>query len=107
MSGRFGNDLTGKTFAAWGLAFKPDTDDMRESPAITILSALTEAGARIKAYDPKAVREARECYLKGNENITYCDNQYDEQPEWIYGTGKSGESGRVHNVGAGGEGNYK
>ena len=74
---RFGEDLTGHTFAVWGLAFKPDTDDMRESPAITILGALTAAGAKVKAYDPKAVREAKECYLKGNENITYCDSKYE------------------------------
>lgn len=74
---RFGDELTGKTFAVWGLAFKPDTDDMRESPAITILTALTEAGAQIRAYDPKAIREAKECYLKGNENITYCDSKYE------------------------------
>ena len=74
---RFGNDLSGKTFAVWGLAFKPDTDDMRESPAITILQSLTDAGAKIKAYDPKATREAKECYLKGNENIIYNDNKYE------------------------------
>ncbi len=74
---RFGEDLSGRTFAAWGLAFKPDTDDMRESPAITILQELTAAGAKIHAYDPKAVGEAKECYLKGNENITYCDNKYE------------------------------
>lgn len=74
---RFGNDLTGKTFAAWGLAFKPDTDDMRESPAITIIKLLTEAGAKIKAYDPKAEKEAKECYLKDNKNISYVDNKYE------------------------------
>lgn len=74
---RFGNNLSGKTFAVWGLAFKPDTDDMRESPAITILQSLTDAGAKIKAYDPKAAREAKECYLKGNENIIYNDNKYE------------------------------
>lgn len=78
---RFGNDLSGKIFAAWGLAFKPDTDDMRESPAITILGELTAAGAKIHAYDPKAVREAKECYLKGNEHITYCDNKYEALQE--------------------------
>lgn len=74
---RFGSDLSGKTFAAWGLAFKPDTDDMRESPAITILKELTAAGAEIHAYDPKAVREAKECYLKEDKNIIYCDNKYE------------------------------
>lgn len=74
---RFGENLNGYTFAVWGLAFKPDTDDMRESPAITILTSLTTAGARIKAYDPKAVREAKECYLKGNEKIIYCDSKYE------------------------------
>lgn len=74
---RFGDNLSGKTLAAWGLAFKPDTDDMRESPAITILKELTAIGAKINAYDPKAVREAKDCYLKGNENITYCESKYE------------------------------
>ena len=74
---RFGDDLKGKTFAVWGLAFKPDTDDMRESPAITIINALTEAGAKIKAYDPKAQREARECYLKDNKDVTYVSGKYE------------------------------
>lgn len=74
---RFGDNLSGKTLATWGLAFKPDTDDMRESPAITIISELTAAGAKIRAYDPKAVKEAKECYLKGNENITYCESKYE------------------------------
>lgn len=74
---RFGDDLTGKTFAVWGLAFKPDTDDMRESPAITIIGALTEAGARVVAYDPKAEREAQECYLKDNANVSYVKSKYE------------------------------
>lgn len=74
---RFGEDLTGKTFATWGLAFKPDTDDMRESSAITIINALTDSGAKIKAYDPKAEREARECYLKGNKRVSYVKSKYE------------------------------
>ena len=74
---RFGRDLKGRIFAAWGLAFKPDTDDMRESPAITIINALTDAGARVVAYDPKAEREARECYLKENKSISYVKSKYE------------------------------
>ena len=74
---RFGNDLTGKVFGVWGLAFKPDTDDMRESSAITIIQELTAAGAKVQAYDPQAVNEAKTCYLKGNDNVTYFDSKYD------------------------------
>ena len=74
---RFGDDLGGLTFGVWGLAFKPDTDDMRESPAITIIKSLTDAGAKVRAYDPKAVIEAKECYLKGIESITYADSKYE------------------------------
>lgn len=74
---RFGEDLNGKCFATWGLAFKPDTDDMRESAAITIISELTKLGAQIQAYDPKAMNEAQTCYLKGNHKVTYCTNKYD------------------------------
>ena len=78
---KFGEDLTGYTFALWGLAFKPETDDMREAPAITIVNELTKRGAKIQAYDPKAEREARECYLKGNENIHYVKSKYDALDE--------------------------
>lgn len=74
---KFGKDLTGRNFAVWGLAFKPDTDDMRESSAIEIINELTELGARITAYDPKAVTEAKECYLKENKNVTYVDSKYE------------------------------
>ncbi|MBO6148284.1 MAG: UDP-glucose/GDP-mannose dehydrogenase family protein [Lachnospiraceae bacterium] len=74
---RFGEDLSGRIFGIWGLSFKPDTDDMRESPAIDIISALTEAGAEVRAYDPKAVREAKECYLKGNEHVSYVRSKYE------------------------------
>lgn len=73
---RFGEDLTGKIFAVWGLAFKPDTDDMRQAAAITIVNELTKRGAEVRAYDPKAEKEARECYLKGNEKVSYVDSKY-------------------------------
>ncbi|BAF69855.1 UDP-glucose dehydrogenase family protein [Nitratiruptor sp. SB155-2] len=74
---RFGEDLQGKTFALWGLSFKPETDDMREAPSITIVKELTSRGAKIKAYDPKAMEEAKNFWLKGISNIEYCDNKYD------------------------------
>lgn len=74
---KFGEDLSGKTFAVWGLAFKPKTDDMRQAPAITLIKELTKRGAKVKAYDPKAVNEAKECYLKGVANVEYCDSKYD------------------------------
>lgn len=56
---RFGIDLTGKTFAVWGLAFKPNTDDMREAPSRVLLGALVRAGARVVAHDPVAVAETQ------------------------------------------------
>ena len=73
---RFGEDLSGKTFAIWGLAFKPETDDMREAPAIYIIKDLVKRGARIKAYDPKAMDEAKDFYLKGIEGVSYCSSKY-------------------------------
>ena len=75
--GRFGEELSGRTFAVWGLAFKPDTDDMRESAAISIIDRLTRAGAKVKAYDPKAVEEAKGFYLKDNAGVSYCDSKYE------------------------------
>ncbi|MEO9570745.1 MAG: UDP-glucose/GDP-mannose dehydrogenase family protein [Polaribacter sp.] len=74
---RFGEDLTGMTFALWGLAFKPGTDDMREAPAIYIVKELEKRGAKVKAYDPKAIEEAKECYLKEAKNITYYNSKYE------------------------------
>lgn len=73
---RFGEDLAGIVFGLWGLAFKPGTDDMREAPAIYVIKELVSRGAMIKAYDPKAVNEAKEHYLKGIENITYVTSKY-------------------------------
>jgi len=73
---RFGEDLSGFTFGIWGLAFKPGTDDMREAPSIYVIKELVSRGAKIKAYDPKAVHEAKAHYLKGVQNITYVTSKY-------------------------------
>jgi UDPglucose 6-dehydrogenase len=74
---RFGEDLSGKTFAIWGLAFKPGTDDMREAPAIYIANELVRRGAKIKAYDPKAMHEAESFYLKDTPNVSYFNSKYE------------------------------
>ena len=70
---RFGKDLKGMKFALWGLAFKPNTDDIREAPALTIIDALTAAGATVTAYDPEAMPN-----VKGQigDKINYAENQY-------------------------------
>ena len=74
---RFGENLKGKTFGLWGLAFKPGTDDMREAPAIYVIKELVKRGAKIKAYDPKAIEEAKEFYLKGIKEVSYCSSKYE------------------------------
>ncbi|NQV62268.1 MAG: UDP-glucose/GDP-mannose dehydrogenase family protein [Cryomorphaceae bacterium] len=74
---RFGADLSGKTFAVWGLAFKPETDDMREAPAIYIIKDLVKRGAKIQAFDPKAMEEAQHYYLKDTPNVRYTTNKYE------------------------------
>lgn len=68
-----GGDVKGKTIAVLGLAFKPDTDDMRESPAIDIIHALVCGGANIRAYDPESMYEAKAML----PDITYCTDAYD------------------------------
>ncbi len=73
---RFGENLEGLVFAVWGLSFKPETDDMREASSITLIKELASRGAKIKAYDPKAVHEAKEHYLK-DVTVEYMDNKYD------------------------------
>ena len=78
---RFGENLNGFVFGIWGLAFKPDTDDMREAPAIYIIKELVKRGAHIKAYDPKAIPEAKDEYLKDVKNISYVDSKYDALKE--------------------------
>lgn len=70
----YNNNLYGKHFALWGLAFKPNTDDIREAPALSIIDALIKAGATITAYDPEAMPNVKE--LLGNK-INYAPNQYD------------------------------
>jgi len=74
---RFGENLQGKTFAVWGLSFKPETDDMREASSITIINELTSRGAKVVAYDPKARHEAESHYLRGNEKVSYVDSKYE------------------------------
>ena len=59
---RFDNDLAGKTFALWGLSFKPNTDDMREAPSRVLMEALGRAGAKVQAYDPEAMEETQRLY---------------------------------------------
>src|SRR5882672_3963693 len=68
----FGGSLTGHTLALWGLAFKPNTDDMREAPSRVIVQGLLAAGAKVRAYDPIAVDEARRLWGR-NEGVTLCD----------------------------------
>ena len=74
---RFGENLKGITFAVWGLSFKPETDDMREAPAIYVIKELVKRGAHIQAYDPKAMKDALEFFLKGLKNIHYAASKYD------------------------------
>ncbi len=73
---RFGEDLSGMTFALWGLSFKPETDDMRDAASIVVVNELTKRGAKVQAYDPKAIHEAKAHYLKDNPGITYAESKY-------------------------------
>ena len=70
----FNNDLKGKRLALWGLAFKPNTDDIREAPALYMIEELTKAGASIIAFDPEAMNNVKK--LLGDK-IEYADSQYD------------------------------
>jgi UDPglucose 6-dehydrogenase len=67
-------DLNGKHFAVWGLAFKPNTDDIREAPALELIAALTQAGATVAAYDPEAMDNVQKLH---DLDIRFADNQYD------------------------------
>ena len=71
---QFNGDLQGKTVALWGLAFKPETDDMREAPALVLIDKLLEAGCRVRAYDPAAVQE---CKRRIGDTIYYACDMYD------------------------------
>jgi UDPglucose 6-dehydrogenase len=70
----FSGDLKGRTVAIWGLSFKPQTDDMREAPSLVIIKKLLEAGAKVKAYDPVAMKEAKHHF---GDTITYYEDQYE------------------------------
>lgn len=70
----YNNDLQGKRFGLWGLAFKPGTDDMREAPSLVLIRQLLEAGAVVRAYDPEAMDE---CWRKLGNRIEYARNMYD------------------------------
>lgn len=72
---RFGDDLTGFRLALWGLAFKPETDDMRAAPSLEIIAALLDAGATVAGHDPVAMDVARQYYL--DDSIAYAEDEYD------------------------------
>ena len=71
---RFGEDLSGRQFAVWGLAFKPNTDDMRDAPSRVVIAELAKRGATVKAYDPVAMPEARRV-LEGVNGVRFVENQ--------------------------------
>ncbi|NRB48201.1 MAG: UDP-glucose/GDP-mannose dehydrogenase family protein [Saprospiraceae bacterium] len=70
----FGDELAGKTVALWGLAFKPNTDDIREAPALYTIDQLLEAGAKIKVFDPEAMSNVKELY---GDRLSYTEDQYE------------------------------
>jgi UDPglucose 6-dehydrogenase len=71
----FNNDIKGKTFALWGLSFKPNTDDIREAPALTIIDSLLDKGAKVTAYDPAAGEHVRQRY-KSKKNVHIATDKY-------------------------------
>ncbi len=75
IAAHFGGKLKGRTIAVWGLAFKPNTDDMREAPSRALLEALWAAGARVRAYDPEAVYETGRIYGQ-REDLTLCHDAF-------------------------------
>lgn len=73
---RFNGDVKGRTFALWGLAFKPNTDDIREAPALTIVDALLDKGAQVAAYDPEAADNVRRAY-EGKDGLKIVSDKYE------------------------------
>jgi UDPglucose 6-dehydrogenase len=78
VTAHYGENLQGKRFAIWGLSFKPNTDDMREAPAIVVIEALLAAGATVRAYDPEAMKEAKHRHF--GDRIEYAENPMDALP---------------------------
>ncbi|MBX7256431.1 MAG: UDP-glucose/GDP-mannose dehydrogenase family protein [Candidatus Hydrogenedentes bacterium] len=72
----YGQDLSGLTFALWGLAFKPETDDVREAPSLLLIDALLSAGATVRAYDPKAVHEAQRSLGDRDDRLVYTEDSF-------------------------------
>jgi len=70
----YNDSISGKTFALWGLAFKPDTDDIREAPALYMIEELLKAGAKVKVFDPEAMENVKTLF---GDKITFCENQYE------------------------------
>ncbi|MFY3953483.1 UDP-glucose dehydrogenase family protein [Achromobacter xylosoxidans] len=73
---RYGEDLSGRKIALWGLSFKPNTDDMREAPSLTVIDELTRRGATVRAYDPVAMHEAGRV-LDGKPGVSFATDMYD------------------------------
>jgi UDPglucose 6-dehydrogenase len=76
MRAHFKDRLAGLTVALWGLSFKPNTDDMREAPALTIINELLDSGAKVRAYDPVAMPEARRA-LGDRQGIEFVEDAYE------------------------------
>jgi UDPglucose 6-dehydrogenase len=77
---RFGDSIGESTIGVWGLAFKPKTDDIREAPAIVLIEALLNKGAKVKIHDPEALENVR-ALLGDRSGLQYCEHQYDAVSE--------------------------
>lgn len=73
----FKNDIKGLTFGIWGLAFKPETDDIREAPSLYIIEELIKRGATVKVYDPEAMNNTKKYFKRYEDSIMYCNNKYE------------------------------